>query len=155
VIFRGDIDAILAFDIGKGETIFFFGCIAHALYTPMVRKLNRGEPVLVFTFGTLLAGLIILSTYGAKDIISTDWASLPNIVWITILYVAVFASAATFFLLQYATLYLPSAKVMAYTYLVPAWVIVWQAALGKGMVGSTVLIGVGLIVVALLMLLKD
>lgn len=155
VIFRGDIAAILAFDIGKGETIFFFGCIAHALYTPMVRKLNRGEPVLVFTFGTLLAGLIILSTYGAKDILSTDWASLPNIVWITILYVAVFASAATFFLLQYATLYLPSAKVMAYTYLVPAWVIVWQAALGKGLVGLTVLIGVGLTVVALLMLLKD
>lgn len=155
MIFRGDIDAILAFNIGKGETIFFFGCVAHAIYTPLVRKLNRGEPVLVFTLGTLLAGLIILSTYGAKDILSTDWASLPAIVWITILYVAIFASAATFFLLQYAALRLPSAKVMAYTYLVPAWVIVWEAAMGNGLVGITVLAGVGLTVIALLMLLKD
>lgn len=155
VIFRGDINAILAFNIGKGETIFFFGCVAHAIYTPLVRKLNRGEPVLVFTLGTLLAGLIILSTYGAKDILSTDWYSLPAIVWITILYVAIFASATTFFLLQYAALRLPSAKVMAYTYLVPAWVIVWEAAMGNGLVGLTVLAGVGLTVAALLMLLKN
>ncbi len=155
VIFRGDVDAILAFNIGKGETIFFFGCIAHAIYTPLVRKLSRGEPTLVFTFGTLLAGLFILSIYGAKDIVTTDWAALPSIVWITILYVAIFASAATFFLLQYATLHLPSAKVMAYTYLVPAWVILWEAVMGNGFVGITVLAGVGLTVVALLMLLKD
>lgn len=84
VIFRGDIDAILAFNIGKGETIFFFGCVAHAIYTPLVRRLNRGEPILVFTFGMLVAGLIILSIYGAKDILATDWTALPAIVWITI-----------------------------------------------------------------------
>lgn len=155
VIFRGDINAILAFNIGKGETIFFFGCIAHAIYTPLVRKLNRGEPTLIFTFGTLLAGFVILSIYGAKDILTTDWTALPAIVWITILYVSIFASATTFFLLQYATFRLPSAKVMAYTYLVPAWVIVWEAAMGNGFVGITVLAGVGLTVLALLMLLKD
>ena len=155
VIFRGDIEAIRAFNIGKGETIFFFGCLAHAIYTPLIRKLNRGEPPLVFTFGTLLAGLLVLSIYGARDIAATDWTTLPAIVWITILYVAVFASATTFFLLQYATLRLPSAKVMAYTYLVPAWVILWEAALGNGLVGATVFAGVGLTIVALLMLLKD
>lgn len=155
VIFRGDVDAILAFNIGKGETIFFFGCVAHAIYTPLIRKLSRGEPTLVFTFGTLLAGLLVLSIYGAKDILATDWTTLPAIVWITILYVSVIASATTFFLLQYATLRLPSAKVMAYTYLVPAWVIVWEATMGNGFVGITVLAGVGLTIVALLMLLKD
>jgi drug/metabolite transporter (DMT)-like permease len=155
VIFRGDTNAILAFNIGKGETIFFFGCVAHAIYTPLVRKLNRGEPILVFTFGTLLAGLVILTIYGAKDILTTNWATLPAIVWVTIFYVSVVASATTFFLLQYATLRLPSAKVMAYTYLVPAWVIVWEAAMGNGFVGITVLVGVGLTIVALSMLLKD
>lgn len=155
VIFRGDVDTILAFNIGKGETIFFFGCLAHAIYTPLIRKLSRGEPTLVFTFGTLLAGLLVLSIYGAKDILSTGWTTLPAIVWITILYVSVIASATTVFLLQYATLRLPSAKVMAYTYLVPAWVIVLEAAMGNGFVEITVLAGVGLTIVALLMLLKD
>jgi len=56
VIFRADVAALLAFDIGRGEAIYFVGCVSHALYTPMVRKLNRGEPVLVFTFGTLVVG---------------------------------------------------------------------------------------------------
>lgn len=155
VIFRGDIDAILAFNIGTGEAIFFFGCIAHAAYTPLVRKLNRGEAPLVFTLGMLVAGFLILSAVGAKEIIATDWAALPVIVWITLLYLSIFASATTFFLLQYAALRLPSAKVMAYTYLVPAWVILWEGALGNGFVGITVLAGIALTIIALLMLLKD
>ena len=35
-------------------------------------------------------------------------------------------------LLQYASLRLPSAKVMAYTYLTPSWVILWEIGLGNG-----------------------
>ena len=155
VIFRADIAAILAFNLGKGEAIFFVGCIAHAAYTPLVRKLNRGEPVLVFTFGTLAAGFLVLSAFGAKEIVATDWLALPPIVWITILYVSIFASATTFFLVQYATMRLPSAKVMAYTYLVPAWVILWEIAMGHGFVSLSVLAGVAVVIVALLMLLKD
>ena len=41
----------------------------------------------------------------------------------------------TFVLLQFATLRLPSAKVMAYTYLVPSWVILWELALGRAALG--------------------
>ena len=155
VIFRADIHAIIAFELGAGERVFMIGCIAHALYTPLVRKLNRGESPLVFTFGMLLSGLVILLIYGAKDILATPWATLPAIVWITILYLSVFASAATFFLLQYATLHLPSAKVMAYTYLVPAWVILWEFAMGNGFVEPLVLLGVVLVIIALRMLLRD
>ena len=53
VIFRGDLAAMMAFDIGRGEMIYFFGCIAHALYTPMVRKLNQGEGAAVFTLSLI------------------------------------------------------------------------------------------------------
>ena len=35
VIFRGDIDALLSFDVGRGETIFFFGCMAHGAYAAL------------------------------------------------------------------------------------------------------------------------
>ncbi len=155
VIFRGNTQAIMAFDIGRGEVIFFFGVLAHALYTPVIRKLNRGEPPLVFTFGMMVAAFVLLTLYGAPEILKTDWAALPAIVWITIGYLTVFASATTFFLLQYATLHLPSAKVMAYTYLVPAWVILWEFAFGNGFVAPVVLGGVAVIIVALLMLLED
>lgn len=155
VIFRGDLAALARFEVGRGEAIFFSGCVAHALYTPLVRKLNRGEPAVVFTFGMMVAGLAVLGLFGARDIGATAWAALPAIVWVTILYTAVFASAATFVLLQYATLRLPSAKVMAYTYLTPAWVILWQVFIGQGAPGWVVVPGVAATMVALALLLRD
>jgi drug/metabolite transporter (DMT)-like permease len=155
VIFRGDIDALLRFELGRGEVIYFIGCASHALYTPMVRKLNRGEPTVVFTFGVLVAGGLLITLYGWRDLIATPWMTLPPIVWITLIYIALFASAATFVLLQFATLRLPSAKVMAYTYLTPSWVIGWEVMLGNGAPGPIVFIGVALTGVALWLLLRD
>ena len=155
VIFKADIGAALRFEVGRGEMIYFCGCAAHAVYTPLVRKLNRGEPALIFTFGTLLAGSIMLTAWGWRDLVATDWVNLPQIVWITIFYTACFASAATFTLLQFATLRLPSSKVMAYTYLTPSWVILWELALGGTAPPGLILIGVGLTVVALALLLRE
>jgi len=155
VIFRADLAALLRFQIGRGEAIYLAGCIAHAIYTPMVRRLNRGESPVTFTLGMMLAGLAILSVWGWPAIRATDWAGLRPLVWVTLLYTAVFASAATFVLLQYATLHLPSAKVMAYTYLTPSWVILWEIALGHGVPRALVLVGIGATVLALVLLLKD
>ncbi|WP_103763763.1 DMT family transporter [Roseovarius confluentis] len=155
VIFDADLQALLRFEMGRGEVIFFFGCIAHAFYTPLVRKLNRGERPIVFSFGTMVAAAGLIALAGWSDMRSTDWPGLPAIVWITIIYTAVAATAITFVLLQYASLRLPSAKVMAYTYLTPTWVICWQAALGHGLPPLLILVGVGLTIVALVLLLKD
>jgi len=155
VIFRADWQAFRAFSIGGGEIIYFWGCVAHAIYTPMVRKLNRGEPAVVFTFGTLVAGCLLLTGFGWRDILATDWANLPGIVWLGLFYLSFFATAVSFVLVQFAALRLPSAKVMAYTYLVPSWVILWEIALGNGIPTGLILGGVGLTILALLMLLKD
>lgn len=155
VIFRADLDALLNVHIGKGEFIFFWGCMAHALYAPLVRKLNRGEAAVTFTFGMMIAGWALLTLTGWQDLTATDWSALPAIVWITLVYTAIAASAATFVLLQFATMRLPAAKVMAYTYLVPTWVIVWEIALGRAAPPATILIGVALSILALFLLLKD
>ncbi len=154
VIFRADLSALLAFQIGRGEMVYFWGCVAHAIYTPMVARLNRGEPAVAFTFGMLIAGGLILLVLGWGDIRATEWTTLPPIVWIGLVYLAVFASAATFVLLQFATLNLPSAKVMAYTYLTPSWVILWEIALGRETPPLAVLPGIGLTVLALVLLLE-
>lgn len=155
VIFRADWQAFRLFEIGQGEIIYFWGCVAHAIYTPMVRKLNRGEPAVVFTLGTLIAGCLMLTLFGWSDILATDWWALPALVWIGILYLSFFATAASFVLVQFSALRLPSAKVMAYTYLVPSWVILWEIALGNGIPTGLILGGVALTVLALLLLLKD
>ena len=155
VIFRADWAAIRTFQVGRGEAIYFVGCVAHAIYAPMVRRLNRGESPLVFPLGTLIAGGIVLSVWGWGDIRATDWTTLPGIVWVTVLYTAIFASAATFVLFQFASLRLPAAKVMAYTYLTPAWVILWTSALGQAGPPLAGLGGLGLTVLALGLLLGD
>lgn len=155
VIFRGDLGALMRMEIGRGEMIYFVGCIAHAIYAPMVRKLNRGEPAVVYTFGVMMAGLLLLCLWGWRDTLDTDWAALPAIVWICLIYVSVAASAMTFVLLQYAALRLPSAKVMAYTYLVPTWVICWELALGRPAPPLNVLGGIILTALALFLLLKE
>lgn len=155
VIFRADLSALMAFEIGRGEAIYFAGCVAHALYTPLVRMLNRGEPVLAFSFLTLAACAAIITIWGLGDLWATDWAALRPMVWITIGYVAIFASAVTVFLIQFASLRLPASKVMAYTYLTPSWVILWEIALGQPAPAALVMVGVVLTMLALLMLLKD
>lgn len=155
VIFRGDIGALVRLEIGFGETVYFIGCIAHAAYTPLLRKLNRGEPVLVSTFGMMMAGLVILTLWGGQEVLATDWAALPPIVWICLIYISIAASAITFVLMQFSAMRLPSAKVMAYTYLVPTWVIMWELALGHTVPPLNVLGGVALTILALALLLKD
>jgi drug/metabolite transporter (DMT)-like permease len=155
VIFRADIAALIAFRIGRGEAIYFVGCVAHAAFTPMLRLLNRGEPAIVSTALVMASGFVVLTLWGWGDLAATDWAALPLIVWVTLGYVAVFASALTFFLLSYAAQRLPAAKVMAYTYLVPAWVILWELALGRPAPPAIVTVGVAMTAVALVLLLKS
>jgi len=155
VIFRADLAALAAFEIGRGEAVYFVGCIAHAVYTPMLRKLNRGEAGVDYVFWMMVAGFVLLAGYGWRDLLATDWLNLPAIVWITLLYISLMASAATFVLLQFAGQRLPSAKVMAYTYLTPSWVIFWEIGLGHGVPPGLVLGGVGLTILALYLLLKD
>jgi drug/metabolite transporter (DMT)-like permease len=155
VIFRADLAALMQFQIGRGEVIYFWGCMAHALYTPMVRRLNRGESAVVFSIGMMVAALALVAAFGWRDIVATDWAGLRGLVWLTVAYLAIFASATTFVLLQYATFRLPSAKVMAYTYLTPSWVILWEIALGRTAPPGLIIVGVAFTAVALVLLLKD
>lgn len=155
VIFRGDWAALLAFDVGRGEVIYFVGCIFHAIFTPMLRMMSRNERSLVYTFLFMLAGLVLLVGWGWAELWAADWGALTARIWWTLGYLAVFSSAASFFLLQFGARVLPSAKVMAYSYLTPSWVILWEIGLGHGGPPPVVLLGVGLSVVALLMLLRD
>ena len=64
VIFDSDLSALMAFEIGRGEMIYFWGCVAHAFYTPMVRRLNRGEPPVVFSFGAMIGAALLVTLAG-------------------------------------------------------------------------------------------
>ena len=140
--------------IGALWVIFLAGVAAHALYTPLVAMFKRGEGLFAFACGTMVGGAVVLTIYAGPALVRTPWASLPGIVWITLAYVSVFGSAVSFALHQFAATRLPSAKVMAYTYLTPTWVIGWQLALGDTPPRALVLVGVAMTVLALVLLLR-
>ena len=154
VIFRGDIEALLGFDVGVGELIFFIGCIAHALYIPMVPKLSRGEGVFAAAFGTMAGGAIVVALFGVVRIAKTEWSSLPFEVWLVLGYLVVFASVASISLIQFASLRLKAANVMAYTYLIPSWVILWEFVLADDVPALVIVPGIALTILALVVLLR-
>jgi drug/metabolite transporter (DMT)-like permease len=145
---------VLAFDLGAGERVFVIGVIAHALYIPLARRLDRGEPLMLFTFGVLAGGSIPLIALSFSDLMAISWGEIPLIVWVVLAYMVIFATLITFVLLQYGNQRLPGAKVMAYTYLIPSWVIVLEFLLGHGWVPLSVMVGIALTVVPMLMLLR-
>ena len=153
VIFGGEIDAILSFDLGRGEMIFFVGVVCHALYSPLVRKLNDGrEPLAAFTLYTMMGTGLCIALYGWREVLQTDWLALPAVVWLAIGYLAIFTSAGTTFLVQFGAMRLPAAKVMAYTYLSPCFIIVYEGLLGHGWPTAAVAAGVLVIVLGLIVM---
>ncbi|PQA86962.1 EamA family transporter [Marinicaulis flavus] len=155
VIFRGDINAILTFAIGKGELIFFLGVIAHALHNPLVRKLNRGEPTLVFAFWSSMGAGACLLVFGGPALLSTDWMHLPWIVWLCIAYLGTIATAGCYFLLQFALLRIPAAKANAYMLLTPSYVIIMEGFAGSGWVSLQVMAGALVTLIGLAILIAS
>ncbi|MDA8803994.1 EamA family transporter [Amylibacter sp.] len=86
---------------------------------------------------------------------NANFKSITKYDFLIILYLAIFASAATFLLIQYAALKLPSVKVMAHTYLTPTWVIFWYIFMGKDGPLASDYIGISFTIIALFLLLKE
>jgi drug/metabolite transporter (DMT)-like permease len=153
VIFRADLAALMRFEIGMGEAIFFFGVLAHAAVPALLRRLCHDVTALQSSFGTTIGALLATSVYAAPDAVVTPFLDLPACVWWVLAYLAIVTTALTFFLLQYAAKRLPGAKVMAYTYLVPSWVVLWEIGAGRWP-AALILIGIVATLLALLMLLR-
>lgn len=141
VIFRGNIDAILAFDIGTGEMIFFAGVICHALYVPLIRRFDRSEPAVAFGFWVTMGATVWLIPPGIRGLVETDFSALPLAVYAAVAYLAVVTTAGTFLLLQYASMRLPASKVLGYGYLTPSFIILLEGLLGHGWASLPVLAG--------------
>lgn len=141
VIFRGNIDAILSFDIGTGEMIFFAGVVCHALYVPLIRRFDRGEPAVAFGFWVTVGAALWLVPPGIRGLIETDFSALPLAVYAAVAYLAVVTTAFTFLLLQYASMRLPASKVLGYGYLTPSFIILLEGLLGHGWASLPVLAG--------------
>lgn len=149
VLFRGDLAAMARFHVGYGEWVFLIGCVAYAAYPVAVKALHRDESAAALTFWSLATGTVLLAAWGWRAIADTHPAEVPAGVWLGILHLAVFSTAISFFLIKYASLRLPGAKVMAYTFLIPALVALLEGAIGHGWPSPAVLAGVAVTALAL------
>ncbi len=109
--------------IGIGEAVFFFGCVASALY-PVLSKwgLARGllsQRALLRTFWSLLMGSVLIGSLGLLGEAPQQLAAMTLSDALLLVYLGVFSSGLTFFLQQRATAVLTPGAVTAYSYLVP------------------------------------
>jgi drug/metabolite transporter (DMT)-like permease len=149
VIFDGSIEKLIKFRVGYGEMIYFVGCALYASYPVFLQKTARGDSSILLTFLSFSIAMLLLGIYDTSLILSTQWAELTLFQCSVIAWLAIVPTAITFFLMQYASLRLPPAKVMAYTYLTPACIVPIEIAIGHGIPSLSVMSGIAIILIAL------
>lgn len=154
VIFDADLDAILRFEIGRGEAIFFIGVVAHAFYPPLLKRWSRGDHPLQSAIGSCLGGAVVSTLWGLPEMRGMSFGDITPAIWALILYLALLATGVTFFLMQFAIQRISGAKVMAYTYAIPCWVVLYGLVFQGQTLPAPMWLGIGAAVLALLMLLR-
>ena len=155
VIFRGDLNRFLGLEVNYGDLLFLGGCFMMAAYTPLVKWIHREESMVIMTFWVLATGLVWLLLLSFAKLGAVDWQGVAAKVWIGIVYLAVFSTIITFYLTHIATLYLGPTRVMAYSYFYPAFVLVINWGLGKGLPPAAILPGVVVVTLATLVLQRE
>lgn len=148
VIFRGDLHRFLALELNYGDLLFLVGCFLMAAYPPLVKRLHQQEPMVVMTFWVLATGMGWLLLLAFSSLASVHWQGVEASVWAGIIYLALFSTILTFYLTHIATLHLGPTRVMAYSYFYPAFVLLINWGLGKGLPPAIVLPGVVVISLA-------
>ncbi len=109
--------------LGIGAAIFFLGCIASALY-PVLSKWGIAREWLspraeVRTFWSLVIGAALIALPGAFGDQPQRLLQMTLLDTLLLVYLGVFSSGVTFWLMQRATAVLTPGAVTAYSYLVP------------------------------------
>lgn len=152
VIFRGDLSLFLSLQWNRGDLIFFAGCLAMGLYTPLVKRVHRGEKMEVMTFWILVTGSLWLLPVGGLALVRIDLTAVSAGIWGWIAYLAFFTTVISFYLTQYAIQFIGPTRVMAYSYLYPGLVLLIEIIIGRGLPELKVLPGIAIILIAMFFL---
>ncbi|MBI4183035.1 MAG: DMT family transporter [Proteobacteria bacterium] len=148
VIFRGDPERALGLAFNKGDLIFLAGSVAMAANMPLVKRFYRNEPTEVMTLWVLITGVFWLFLLANGKVWTTEWRAVDLRVFAGIAYLALFTTTISFFLNQYCTLRIGPTRLMTYRYLVPAFVIPIDWALGHGLPPAMTYPGVAIVLLA-------
>lgn len=149
IVFRGDMRMLTSLAWNRGDLIFLAGCLVMGLYTPLVRKLHRGEPMVQMAFWVTVTGTIWLLIPGGSKLMELHMADISTAVWLGIFYLAVFSTIITFFLTQYCILFIGPTRTMAYSYLYPGLVLLIDLLFGGDWPGVRILPGILIVLCAM------
>lgn len=130
IVFRGSYAALINLNLNYGDFIFIVGCLFLGLYNPLIKKVYSGEPMEVMTFWVLMCAAGWLLLVSAPQLIDIDWVNVSSKVYAGILYLSLFTTLITFFLLQLSVVRIGPTKVAAYGFLTPIFVILISMVIG-------------------------
>lgn len=150
VIFRGNVDNLLQLHINTGDLIFLFGTLCIAVYMVSMKKLQKKESKIRFTFYSLLFATLVMFV---ASILRTGSLPFPHFgTWLGVAYLAGPSTAVTFWIVQYTALRLSPSRIVGYTFLTPSIVACIEWGMGLSPPEPEVLPGIGLTLVAVWLL---
>ena len=144
---------------GFGEAVFFLGCLSTALY-PVLSKWGLATGRLpasaaVRTFWSLGLGAVLIGLLGLAVEPVGRLATMTGPDLLLLVYLGLFSTSLTFWLLQRATAVLTPGAVTAYSYLVPFVSMLLLFARQPERVGWIWLPGSLLVIMAIMLLLRN
>ncbi len=122
VLFTGQGLSPLSMEFNRGDAIFLVACVSMAAHVTLSKKWLGHLAPKVATFWILVFGSLLLLpfVFYQKELNSIPWANVSF--WVQLVYLSIFTTLLTFFLQQYTVQKLGPAKVLAYSFLIPAFV---------------------------------
>ncbi|WP_100915767.1 DMT family transporter [Pseudoalteromonas spongiae] len=122
VVVRGSLEVLIGMSINQGDYLFFLGCISMVCFSISMKLFNRYESSFVVVFFTLLGGAVWMLFALIIFEQPLGWFAIDINLSLHMLYLAVFATLISTFLIHKVTIKLGPTKVMAYIYLSPVFV---------------------------------
>jgi drug/metabolite transporter (DMT)-like permease len=152
VVFRGDWDRFIRLDLNTGDLIVFAGCVAMGFYSPLVKRLHRGEPVMVMTFWIMTMNAAWFLLIANSALWTMAWTDVPALAYGGVAYIAIGSTVISFFLIQSGTIKIGPTRVQSYSYLLPTFVLLIDWAFGKGLPTAMTIPGILIVLVASLVI---
>lgn len=122
VISRGDVNVLLHLNLNQGDLLFLVGCFSMVGFSVSMKLFYKGEDMLVFVFSTLLSGAVWVGIYLFVSGQTPDYSAMTVNMCLHMVYLTVFATLLTSWIMQIATVKLSPRQVSAYIYLNPVFV---------------------------------
>ena len=148
VVFRGDWDRFIDLDLNQGDLIVFAGCVAMGFYSPLVKHFHRGEPVMVMTLWVVVINGALFLLLANSALWTMSWGDVPLFAYGGVAGIAIASTVISFFLMQWGAIRLGPTRVQSYSYLLPAFVLAIDWAIGKGLPSLLTIPGIVIVIAA-------